>query len=213
MIRKYNLKIVLFYSDKTSKKPPVKKRTPKFCESWKHRFNWVEERADKPFCKLCLMVITSNSRHLQRHEDTALHKRRAAALKCQPKVCTTEKKSKFKKRNTLLKIAELRIILFLIQYNFPFILAEHIIRLIKSVASDSAIVKDLGLARSKATYTTADVLCEEGLANISDELRKNHFSIIIDETTDISTNKCLAVVVRYFDRAACKVKDRFLTLI
>lgn len=44
-------------------------------------------------------------------------------------------------------------------------------------------------------------------------MKKSKFSLIIDETTDISTSKCLAVVVRFFDPVCRKVRDRFLALI
>lgn len=44
-------------------------------------------------------------------------------------------------------------------------------------------------------------------------LRKSKFSLIIDETTDISTSKSLVMVARFYDTAAEKVCDKFLALI
>ena len=44
-------------------------------------------------------------------------------------------------------------------------------------------------------------------------LKKQTFSVILDETTDVSSTKCLCVVVRYFDFNYGKVRDRFLSLI
>lgn len=48
---------------------------------------------------------------------------------------------------------------------------------------------------------------------MSEILRHNKFSLIIDETTDIGTKKCLALVVRYFDQIKGKVRDRFLSML
>jgi hypothetical protein len=44
-------------------------------------------------------------------------------------------------------------------------------------------------------------------------LKETFFSIIIDETTDISTSKCLVIVVRYYCRKQEKVVDVFFGLI
>ena len=43
-------------------------------------------------------------------------------------------------------------------------------------------------------------------------MRKCHFSIVMDETTDVSTKKCLVLMVKYWDDEA-GVKDRFYDLI
>lgn len=67
------------------------------------------------------------------------------------------------------------------------------------VASDSKIAKRLKCPRTKSTQITNTILMDEGIEDVSKSLRKCRFSIIIDETTDISTKKCLAVLVRYFD--------------
>ncbi|XP_050715070.1 uncharacterized protein LOC126997893 [Eriocheir sinensis] len=45
------------------------------------------------------------------------------------------------------------------------------------------------------------------------QLRDNPFSLIIDESTDISTTKCLTVLVKYFDPNEGKIKTRLLDLL
>lgn len=44
-------------------------------------------------------------------------------------------------------------------------------------------------------------------------LQENKFSLIIDEATDIGTNKCLALVVRYYEISTGKIRDRFLAML
>jgi len=51
------------------------------------------------------------------------------------------------------------------------------------------------------------------MMEICNILKTTKFSLIIDETTDISVTKSLAVVVRYFDTTRLIIKDRFLTLL
>lgn len=44
-------------------------------------------------------------------------------------------------------------------------------------------------------------------------LKSTKFSIIIDETTDISTKKCLAVLCRFVNTSQTAIKDQLLSLI
>lgn len=53
----------------------------------------------------------------------------------------------------------------------------------------------------------------ENLYVLSKKLRENKFSLIIDKTTDVSSLKSLAIVVRFYDKAIEKVCDKFLALI
>lgn len=49
--------------------------------------------------------------------------------------------------------------------------------------------------------------------NMRAVLESTKFSLIIDETTDISTEKSLALVVRYYDEKTMSVRDRFFGLL
>jgi len=49
--------------------------------------------------------------------------------------------------------------------------------------------------------------------DMSDICRSKHFSLVIDETTDIAVEQCLAVVVRYYDEEVFKVVDGLLDMI
>lgn len=44
-------------------------------------------------------------------------------------------------------------------------------------------------------------------------LQTNSYSIIVDESTDVSTTKQLAIVVRVVNSEKCSVHDKFLQLI
>lgn len=131
----------------------------------------------------------------------------------QPLIDNIQHTKNFKTKTNKIKTAELRIIMFLIQYNLAISLISPIIDLIKAVASDSEIAKSLKCGKTKATETINTILNEEGLEEIGKIIRNQPFSLIIDETTDVSTTKCLVLVVRYFDFVVCKVRDKFLSLI
>ncbi|EEZ98954.1 hypothetical protein TcasGA2_TC004808 [Tribolium castaneum] len=76
---------------------------------------------------------------------------------------------------------------------------EHIPSLLRSVCPDSAIVKDIKCSRTKATAITNECMALESLECLQKHLQEsgNTFSLIIDETTDVSVKKSLAIVIRY----------------
>lgn len=59
----------------------------------------------------------------------------------------------------------------------------------------------------------AKFLGMEGFRYLVKKMQKEMFSMIIDETTDISTEKCLVMVVRQFDTYQGKTQDSFFRLV
>lgn len=90
---------------------------------------------------------------------------------------------------------------------------EHLPKLICSVCLDSLIARKITCTRTKAKAITNECLAKEQLESLQRIFIKENFyySIIIDETTDVSTKKCLAVIIRFFNKD--KVRDNFLGLI
>ncbi|KAK4887518.1 hypothetical protein RN001_003789 [Aquatica leii] len=67
------------------------------------------------------------------------------------------------------------------------------------------------MKRKKATQISTTVLFTYSQNNLILDLKHHYFSIIIDETTDVSTEKCLVVVSRYVKNN--QICDRFLDLV
>jgi hypothetical protein len=65
----------------------------------------------------------------------------------------------------------------------------------------------------KATALCKGVLSVAFSSELMTELKDKDFSILIDETTDISTSKLLAVIVRHWDSRLQKVVDDLLGLV
>lgn len=76
-------------------------------------------------------------------------------------------------------VSEVKLCMVLVEHNFGFAAIDHLPKAIEIICPDSNIAPKLKCARTKAT----------GIINNS---------VIIDETTDVSVSKCLAVRVRYF---------------
>uniref|UniRef100_A0A0K8WKB5 DUF4371 domain-containing protein n=1 Tax=Bactrocera latifrons TaxID=174628 RepID=A0A0K8WKB5_BACLA len=104
--------------------------------------------------------------------------------------------------------AELTMVMFLICHNLPFLLMDFLQKLLKECCPDSRIAQQLHCGRAKATELV-DQLGKRSCEEITEKLRTNKFSLIVDETTDVSTKKCLILIVRFFDKFSRSVDDKF----
>uniref|UniRef100_A0A0K8V8S4 DUF4371 domain-containing protein n=1 Tax=Bactrocera latifrons TaxID=174628 RepID=A0A0K8V8S4_BACLA len=86
--------------------------------------------------------------------------------------------------------------------------AELTMKLLKECCPDSRIAQQLHCGRAKATELV-DQLGKRSCEEITEKLRTNKFSLIVDETTDVSTKKCLILIVRFFDKFSRSVDDKF----
>ena len=110
------------------------------------------------------------------------------------------------------KLAKLLMICFIAEHNLPFAIADHMTELQKAMFPDSAIAQGIKMAHTTCTndsYKFADAVTED----LAGRLRKILFSVIIDETTDYSKTKCMALVVKFLDCEDNVVKTRLLALL
>lgn len=110
------------------------------------------------------------------------------------------------------KECELKLTMMAIEHNLPLLLMDHLPKLLSSAAPDSEILKSISCSRTKTTCLLKNFQkdSEQSIASI---LKDTNYSIIVDETTDVSVKKCLAILVRYVDIRLEKVKDRLLALV
>ena len=102
-------------------------------------------------------------------------------------------------------------IAFIAEHNLPFMIADHFTDLCKVMFPDSAIAQGVHMKRSKCTEMTHK-LGNKIKEELAAKLRKNKFSVIIDESTDTSKTKCLSVIVKFLDSEDGYIKTRMLSL-
>lgn len=91
--------------------------------------------------------------------------------------------------------------MFLVEHNISFNAVDHLTKLIKELATKDNLseISKLKCGRTKATTIVVDRFGTKQQSDLTAILRKVKFSILIDETTDISSTKSLAVMVRFFE--------------
>jgi hypothetical protein len=106
---------------------------------------------------------------------------------------------------------EQKIMTFAVEHNLSFNSLDHLTKLIKEAAKIPAnTVQNLKLSRTKGTKIVLDTFAPRQQKKLAEILSKTKFSIIADESSDVSATKCLALTVRYFD---ITIKSQFLCLL
>lgn len=101
--------------------------------------------------------------------------------------------------------------MFAVEHNVSFNAITHLTRLIKETSKHPKVVSTIKCGRTKATDIVTNRFGPQQQEELATVLRKQLFSIILDETTDVSSVKSLAVTVRYHNGS--KVITQFLCLI
>ncbi|KAF7987956.1 hypothetical protein HCN44_004772 [Aphidius gifuensis] len=71
-------------------------------------------------------------------------------------------------------------------------------------------LETLQLHRTKASKLIENVIAPTFLKDLIDDIGEQDFSIILDESTDVSTNKFMAYCIRYFSIKSKKILTNYL---
>lgn len=186
-----------------------KRKVYNFNQAWTTEFGWMSKRhalKKVAFCTICHHVVTPRRFHLFRHQDNQAHVRKANLLRQTPTITSILKKTPD------LTAAENMLVMLAVEHNIAFNAMDHIVKVVQRLCLTvpETSVKKLSCGRSKATSIVRDRFAPTQLQNVAGDLKRCRFSILLDETTDCSSSKSLAVIVRYFDR---QLENKFLGLI
>lgn len=118
------------------------------------------------------------------------------------------------------KVIEIRLCLNIVEHNHSAVSVEHLVKFFKSsyelLNPSSNVLKNFTCGRTKCTAIIQNVIGKEGEGRILKKIRENDFSLLIDESTDITSAKHLALIVRTLNThgvSSFEVNDEFLTLL
>ncbi|XP_054746788.1 zinc finger protein 862-like [Anastrepha obliqua] len=182
----------------------------KFRAEWLQSFDWLQNKDGSAFCVACEKAIDNHNAHLKVHEKTATHIRNCESRKKQHTLEMFYDPEQEKQHITV-RNAEFALVMFCITHNLPFLIMEYLPALLVECCPDSSIAKLIKCGRTKSTQI-AEIIGKKANDRVFETLRNTKFSLIADETTDISTTKSLVLVARFVDSARV-VQDRFLALL
>ncbi|XP_067129395.1 uncharacterized protein [Centruroides vittatus] len=191
-----------------------------FQNSWlsdKEFSKWIEEvgnDSEKAYCKLCKVYLRAHKTDLTKHASTAKHAKNAACITSpsQQRLTTI-----FSEKCKVTKL-ELKLAAF-VACHTSIRNVDHLTDLVKnefpsSSSSSMAIyIKSLKMHRSKCSAIIKNVIAPALLQELIEDIKNHIFSLIIDESTDISCVKHLCLCIRYYNSKDNRIVSQFLGLI
>lgn len=177
---------------------------------------WLKSHKDpkKAYCSACKREMKAKQSVLALHANSRGHNQNVHQLH-DPQLQTLEQLSSVRTANIESKIkeAELKLAGFIAEHNLPFLVMDHLAELLSSVCLDSVIAANVQCKRTKTTCIIQNVLGPHFHSEVVNAVKQQPYSLLVDESTDMSTMKQLCVVVRYYDESLMKVTSRFFSLI
>jgi hypothetical protein len=206
----------------TSCPSPKKRKRPKqaqsFVDSWltEQQFSgWLTkqlgtERKPQPFCNTCSRFITCSKTGLKRHLVSKSHQTKYATStgRCSTITSLFDRATNRNETPTM----EIKLCAFIAEHNLPLSLADDLVTFIRSLFPLDQTLRNVKLGKQKATNVVRQVLGLDYLHEAISALRSHSYSLIIDETTDLSTAKQLAVLTTYFDMGSFEYKSFLLDM-
>ena len=106
-------------------------------------------------------------------------------------------------------IAEVKVVGFLAEHNLPFVIADHLGPLFKSIFPDSKIAKAYSCGKTKASCILNRAIAPDLQSILIEQIKTSCYSIAIDESNDQGLQKMNPVTVRLFDINQHKVVTKF----
>ena len=100
------------------------------------------------------------------------------------------------------KRAEIKATTFVVEHNLPFQVMGHFSDLVRDIFPDSKIASQFKCKHIKFRRIVKHVLADTYKKGVFQTLQETKFPIIIDESTDISSMKQLALVVCFFCKSS-----------
>ncbi|CAD6204112.1 GSCOCG00009869001-RA-CDS, partial [Cotesia congregata] len=176
--------------------------------------DWIVRKETSPgefvaSCKFCMCVVSKNNKYsdLKNHIETKKHKERQNI--CSPmrqKTLPVIKKSIEKT-----KVCEAYISLFIAEHT-SIATVDHLGQMMKKAVNDSDTIRDIHLHRTKCSNIIKNILSPHFKETLKDDIGTGKFSLLLDESTDISISKYLGIVIIYYSSSLKKIITTFLKL-
>ena len=163
-------------------------------------------------CKIHISVAYGGFRDLANHANTAVHESRSRDVSTATSLSSFINKTHGPKRDSSVIAAEVRFSYFVGEHHLPISIADHCTKLFPLMFPDSAIARSFKCGRTKTT-SVIKVIAQDVLSGITKTIgNSKFFSILIDETTDITVYQQMGIMIRYFDNVLGEVRTSFLKL-
>ena len=181
--------------------------------SWEEKYVRVRQAihgTENAFCKLCHQTITPKASNLANHKKSEKHVKNDNAA-------NTSKSIPFKKVNQM-KDESKRSKIFEIEMAVGIachcaVLSIHHLGELMKLHGQGSTIGDMKMQRTKCAKILTKVVAPALKETAKDKLKGKKYSVLVDESTDVSSEKNMAVVLRYFDETLNEIATTFAGLV
>lgn len=170
---------------------------------------WLIFQNGKAKCKVCEATLQPGKSDLEKHGKGINHKKKMETFlnqDVQPHI------TKYATITKKVADVETAICAFMVENNMPLSKADQLTEFIKALP-EKKVLEKIQLGKQKATNIIRQGMWLHFNKLLVHELDSKFFSIIIDETTDVSVKKQLAILVTYFDLKSFEMKTDLLDIV
>ena len=181
----------------------------KYNVQWEKIFVWLTKSTDgskSAYCKLCRCNIVPRLSNLTNHGATEKHKKNTTSSQKNLLVIKTSTKI-----DDEVKIAKLQIAVSMSCHS-AIRTIDHMSEIMVAHESGSTLGQ-IKLLRTKCIALIKNVISPELKSDLIQDLQNKKYTLIIDESTDVSTQKYLCIVIRYLSDKTNQIATSFLSLI
>ena len=185
----------------------------KYNQEWEKTFPWCKKATDRSsaFCKLCSTTIQPKSASLKKHEESAGHKTRVSNTQTRIGDAFTRTARQSKSQDDLTKAAELELAVNIACHG-SIKSVDHISELLKKHGQGSTL-GSIRMHRTKCAAIIKNVIAPVLKEQVAKEIKDKPYALLVDESTDVSTNKLLCVCVRYFSEDKSDIITALIALL
>lgn len=180
-------------------------------KSWELEFKWLSWQNNGCFCKWCQCNLSNMRKSaFEQHEKTAKHRKVQESFTKSKKITDAFKTSPSSPKKELKE--------FEIKYSVSAAChcsvrsVDHSSELIAKYGKGS-ILENVKLHRTKCMALLKNVVSLAFFEDLIDDLKDSKYSLLIDESTDVSVTKLLCMCVKYFSKREKRVQTSFLGII
>lgn len=162
-------------------------------------------------CKYCKTNLKAHKSGLEDHSTTKRHKNNVEKDKA-AKTCSKISNVFTPIVSESTKIMELKLAAFIAEHS-SIKTTDHLVEILPKLDVKSINLSKLKMHRTKCSMLIKNVLGPIMSKDLIKEIGESAFSLIVDESTDVSTKKILCIMIRFFSENLGKVVTTFYKLI
>ncbi|KAF8777684.1 Zinc finger protein 862 like protein [Argiope bruennichi] len=185
----------------------------KYNESWEKKFVWLKKVSDgseNAYCKLCRCNILPKLSNLSHHKSSDKHKKNTPA-NTQKTISVVKTSTSNRKVDEAVKIAQLKIAVSSTCHS-AIRTIDHLGEIIVQHGIGSPL-GELKLHRTKCISLIKNVISPALKSDLIKDLQEKKYALIIDESINISVQKYLCILVRFWSDRRKEISTQLLGLI